>query len=149
MPGEESEQIENTYESQSPQKMKRLSTIPFAFCHRVGFAWWLRFSLFNLLQAFCYCPEYHLWHHYCVMHLWRGYLNLSSPDVGIFDCRLGRKRLRRNICFPASTIHACTVRFKKIRKSWRPMRTSEGWVDFTVLSSNFVSFSVFLINWTS
>ena len=36
MPGEESEQIENTYES--PQKMKRLSTIPFAFCHRVGFA---------------------------------------------------------------------------------------------------------------
>ena len=24
----------------------------------------------------------------------------SSPDVEIFDCRLGRKRLRRNICFP-------------------------------------------------
>ena len=46
--------------------------------------------------------------------------------------------------FPASTLHACTVRFEKIRKSWRPMRTSEGWVDFTVLSSNFVCFkSVF------
>ena len=30
----------------------------------------------------------------------RGYLNLSSPDVEIFDCRLGRKRLRPNICFP-------------------------------------------------
>ena len=29
----------------------------------------------------------------------REYLNLSSPDVGIFDCRLGRKRLRPSICF--------------------------------------------------
>ena len=28
-----------------------------------------------------------------------GYLNLSSPDMEIFDRRLGRKRLRRNICF--------------------------------------------------
>ena len=46
--------------------------------------------------------------------------------------------------FPASTLHSCAVRFEKIRKSWRPMRTSEGWVDFTVLSSNFVCFkSVF------
>ena len=77
-----------------------------------------------------------------------GYLNLSLPDVEIFDCRLGRRRLRPNM-FPASTLHACAIRFEKIRKSWRPMRTSEGWVDFTVLSSNFVCFSVFLINWTS
>ena len=30
----------------------------------------------------------------------RGYLNLSSPDLEIFDCRLGRKRLTPNICFP-------------------------------------------------
>ena len=30
----------------------------------------------------------------------RWYLNLSSPDVEIFDCRLERKRLRPNICFP-------------------------------------------------
>ena len=30
----------------------------------------------------------------------RGYLNLSPPDVRIFDCRLGRKRLWPNICFP-------------------------------------------------
>ena len=30
----------------------------------------------------------------------RGYLNLSLPDLEIFDCRLGRKRLRPNICFP-------------------------------------------------
>ena len=29
-----------------------------------------------------------------------GYLNLSSPDVEIFDCRLARKRLRPNMCFP-------------------------------------------------
>ena len=29
-----------------------------------------------------------------------GYLNLSTPDVEIFDCRLGQKRLRPNICFP-------------------------------------------------
>ena len=29
-----------------------------------------------------------------------GYLNLSSPDVEIFGFRLGRKRLRPNICFP-------------------------------------------------
>ena len=28
--------------------------------------------------------------------------------------------------FPTSTLHACAVRFEKIRKSWRPMRTSEG-----------------------
>ena len=27
-------------------------------------------------------------------------MNLSSPDVEIFDYRLGRKRLRPNICFP-------------------------------------------------
>ena len=27
-------------------------------------------------------------------------LNLSSLDMEIFDCRLGRKRLRPNICFP-------------------------------------------------
>ena len=27
-------------------------------------------------------------------------MNLSSLDVEIFDCRLGRKRLRPNICFP-------------------------------------------------
>ena len=48
----------------------------------------------------------------------RGYLNLSSPDAGPtwarrgegFDCRLGRKRLRPNICFPTSTLNARDVR---------------------------------------
>ena len=29
-----------------------------------------------------------------------GYFILSSPDAEIFDCRLGQKRLRPNICFP-------------------------------------------------
>ena len=54
-----------------------------------------------------------------------------------FDCRLGRKRLRPNICFPTSTLQARDVRSGKIWKSWKPTRTSQRWVDFTVL-----------INWT-
>ena len=54
-----------------------------------------------------------------------------------FDCRLGRKRLRPNICFPTSTLHARDVRSGKIWKSWKPTRTSQRRVDFTVL-----------INWT-
>ena len=74
-----------------------------------------------------------------------GYLNLSLPDVEIFDCRLGQKRLRLNICFPLPHFtHA--PRSGKIWKSWRPTRTSQSRVDFTVLSSNFVCFTVFLIN---
>ena len=44
-----------------------------------------------------------------------------------------------------SKLHACAVRAGKIWKSWRPTRTSESWVNFTVLSSNSVCFSVFLI----
>ena len=51
--------------------------------------------------------------------------------------------------FPASALQACAVRSGNIRKSWRPTETSESWVDFTVLSPNFVCFGVFLINWTS
>ena len=53
-----------------------------------------------------------------------GIFELSSPDVEIFDCRLGRKRLRPNVCFPvsstcfnlfpASTLHVCAVRSGKI-----------------------------------
>ena len=50
--------------------------------------------------------------------------------------------------FPASALQACAVRSGNIRKSWRPTETSESWVDFTVLSPNFVCFGVFLINWT-
>ena len=48
----------------------------------------------------------------------RGYLNLSSPDVEIFDCRLGRKRLRPNICFP---LHASRMP----RTVWKDLEIME------------------------
>ena len=69
--------------------------------------------------------------------------DLVLPGEGIFDCRLGRKRLRPNIC---SRFHASRMRARsgKSGKSWRPLTRVS--VDFTVLSSNFVCFSVFLIN---
>ena len=69
--------------------------------------------------------------------------DLVIPGEGIFDCRLGRKRLRPNIC---SRFHASRMRARS-GKSWRPLTRVS--VDFTVLSSNFVCFGVFLINWTS
>ena len=47
-----------------------------------------------------------------------------------------------------SRLHASRMR-NTVWKSWRPTGTSESLVDFTLLSSNFVCFSVFLINWTS
>ena len=89
-----------------------------------------------------------------------GYLiDLVLPGEGIFESFFARrgdiwlptrtKKTETEHMFPPSTLHACAIRFEKIRKSWRPMRASEGWVDFTVLSWNFVCFSVFLINWTS
>ena len=49
------------------------------------------------------------------------------------------KKTETEHIFSTSTLHACAVRSGKIWKSWRPTRTSESWVDFTVLSSNFVS----------
>ena len=69
--------------------------------------------------------------------------DLVLPGEGIFDCRLGRKRLRPNIC---SLFHASRMRARsgKSGKSWRPLMRVR--VDFTVLSSNFVCFSVFLIH---
>ena len=85
--------------------------------------------------------------------------DLVLPGEGIFESFFARhrdiwlptrtKKTETEHMFPAFTLHACAVQFEKIRKSWRPMRTSEGWVDFTVLSSNFVCFSVLVINWTS
>ena len=85
--------------------------------------------------------------------------DLVLPGEGIFESFFARrgdiwlptrtKKTESEHMFPSSTLHPCAIRFEKIRKSWRPMRTSKGWVDFTVLSSNFVCFSVFLINWTS
>ena len=67
--------------------------------------------------------------------------DLVLPGEGIFESFFARrgdiwlltqtKKTETEHMFPASTLHACAVRFEKIRKSWRPMRTSEGWVDFT------------------
>ena len=45
-------------------------------------------------------------------------LNLSSPNVEIFDCRLGRKRLRPNICFPLP-------RFTQRRTVWKDLEITE------------------------
>ena len=59
------------------------------------------------------------------------------------------KKTETEHMFPTSTLHACGVRSGKICKSWRPTRTSESWVHFAVLSSNFVCFGMFLINGTS
>ena len=83
--------------------------------------------------------------------------DLALPGEGIFESFFAQrgdiwlptrtKKTETEHMLPASTLHACAIRFEKIRKSWRPVRTSKGWLDSTVLSSNFVCFSV--INWTS
>ena len=52
-------------------------------------------------------------------------------------------------CFPLPRFTYAPYGLEGFWKSWSPTGTSESWVDFTVLSSNFVCFSVFLINWTS
>ena len=62
--------------------------------------------------------------------------DLVLPGEGIFESFFARhgdirlptriKKTETEHMFPASTLHACAVRFEKIRKSWRPMRTSEG-----------------------
>ena len=44
--------------------------------------------------------------------------DLVLPGEGIFESFFARGG--------DITLHACAVRFEKIRKSWRPMRTSEG-----------------------
>ena len=81
------------------------------------------------------------------------------PGEGIFESFFAprgdiwlptrKKETETKHMFPASTLHACAVQSGKSGKSWRPLtRASERWVDFTVLSSNFVCFSVFLFSWT-
>ena len=79
-------------------------------------------------------PVFHLRHF--SGGLWLSFLVLCSLTA--------RKRLlhrldwaRTYIRFPTSMLHACDVRSEKIWKSWKPMRTSQRWVDFIVL-----------INWT-
>ena len=86
-------------------------------------------------------------------------MDLVRPGEGISESFFARcgdlwlptrtKKSEPEHMFPASTLHACAVRSGKIWKSWRPTGTSKSWVHFTVLSSNFVCFSVFVINWTS
>ena len=51
--------------------------------------------------------------------------------------------------FHASCMRRTVWKDLEIMEAKRPTGTSENWVDFTVLSSDFVCFSVFLINWTS
>ena len=69
----------------------------------------------------------------------RGYLNLSSLDVGIFDYRFGRKRLTPNICFPASTLHARDIRHATYGLELKDLEIMEAnenrpkVLDFTVL----------------
>ena len=66
----------------------------------------------------------------------------TSPDVEIFDYRLGR-RLRPNICFlnifPASTLHTCAVRSGKIWKSWSQGEQAKAeWISLFCLQISFV-----------
>ena len=85
--------------------------------------------------------------------------DLVLPGEGIFESFFAQrgdiwlptwtKKTETEHMFPPSTLDTCAVRSGKIWKSWKPTGTSESWVDFTVLSPNFLCFSVFLINWTS
>ena len=81
--------------------------------------------------------------------------DLVVPGEGIFESFFARRgdiwlptrTKKTEHMFPASTLHACAIQSGKSGKSWRPLtRASERRVDFTVLSSNFVCFSVFLFS---
>ena len=100
------------------------------------------------------------WGFDCLCWPWGSAFDLSSsPRGGIFESFFARhgdiwlptrtKKTETKHTFHTSMLHACAVWSGKIWRSWRPTRTSESWVDFTVLSSNLICFSVFLINWTS
>ena len=105
---------------------------------RQGMGWGFDCLCWPWGRAFDWCCSPRGWEIWIFLRpTWR-YL---ATDLGEKDCdgtsvsHFLASRMRRTVW--------------KIRKSWRPMRTSEGWVNSTVLSSNFVCFSVFLINWTS
>ena len=49
------------------------------------------------------------------------FLRPTWERCGIFDCRLGRKRLRLNICFPTSTLHTPN-QGSQIRQIWHILR---------------------------
>ena len=73
----------------------------------------------------------------------RGYLNLSSLNVGIFERRPQRKRLRPTLFFPR---HVCAIRLE-IMLWWMSTRSRirERWVNLTFLSLNFpLIWSVFV-----
>ena len=68
-----------------------------------------------------------------------GYLNLSSPDVEIFDCRLGRKRLRPNICFPLPRFtHAPYGLERSGNHGGQREQAKAGWISLFCLQISFV-----------
>ena len=75
-------------------------------------------------------------------------MNLSSPDVESFHLPTQTKKTETEHMFPCFPLPRFTQRLPSglIWKSRRPTRTSENWVDLTVLYSNFVCFSLFLMN---
>ena len=69
----------------------------------------------------------------------RGYLNLSLPDVEIFDCRLGRKRLRPNICFPLPRFtHAPYGLERSGNHGGQREQAKAGWISLFCLQISFV-----------
>ena len=69
----------------------------------------------------------------------RGYLNLSSPGVEIFDCRLGRKRLRPNICFPLPRFtHAPYGLERSGNHGGQREQAKAGWISLFCLQISFV-----------
>ena len=68
-----------------------------------------------------------------------GYLNLSLPDVEIFDCRLGQKRLRLNICFPLPHFtHAPHGLERSGNHGGQREQAKAGWISLFCLQISFV-----------
>ena len=69
----------------------------------------------------------------------RGYLNLSKPNVEIFDCRLGRKRLRPNICFPLPRFTHAPYGLERSRNhGGQREQAKAGWISLFCLQISFV-----------
>ena len=67
-------------------------------------------------------------------------LNLSSPDVEVFDCRLGRKRLRQNVRFPLSRFTQPPYGLKRSGShggKWAKQAKAE-WISLFCLQISFV-----------
>ena len=66
-------------------------------------------------------------------------LNLSSLDMEIFDCRLGRKRLRPNICFPLPRFaHAPYGLERSGNHGGQQEQAKAGWISQFCLQISFV-----------